>query len=77
MSLKIDEIRTDHADGTQMSGLFDGEPFRLFVDGGKWLFRTAKGWTHIEDAHSADSLAEARNFAYSAVANFRMQNRMA
>lgn len=76
MSLKIQQVEHDRNGTAKMSGLFDGEPFRLFVEGGKWLFRTAKGWTHAQDALQPSSTAEARSFAYGAVASFRNEHKM-
>lgn len=76
MSLKIHEIRQDHT-GARLSGLFDGEPFHLVAEGGKWLFRTAKGWTHAEEALNIASTSEARSAAYGAVAQFRNAHRFA
>lgn len=75
MSLKIQRVEHDQDGTAKMSGLFDGEPFRLFVEGGRWLFKTARGWTHAQDASEPDSLAEARSCVYGAVANFRYEHK--
>jgi len=76
MAVEIYQLHPDEKGHIIVSGLFDGEPFRLLADKATWMLRFAQGQAVAVPAEDVSSRADARMSIYAAVAHLRARQKI-